>query len=198
MPDSSDGCSRSGFECREENRSSLISPAAVLSEPFEKLDVAETCNRKKRLRTTSTDSDVQSENLNSSKVTRRNLFSRPSAMFNRSEFLNTGTSLKIERHELNHRPKRLRSSDADSPMVVPSRALDIAPVRRLVRCQSEAAIKLALTKSDGQCGDLIGDFSQSHCLPVALGRHQDLKAISPGTVSTSVLAISGLFSLIVF
>jgi len=56
--------------------------------------------------------------------------------------------------------------------------------RRLVRCNSEAVIHQALSTSDEQA-NLIGDFSRPHSLPLlTAAKHQDLKSISPDTVSS--------------
>lgn len=59
----------------------------------------------------------------------------------------------------------------------------VAP-RRIMRCHSETEIfiKTALSWADSQ-QNLIGDFSKLFCLPLVNGKHQDLKAISPETVS---------------
>jgi len=57
--------------------------------------------------------------------------------------------------------------------------------RRLVRCNSEAVIHQALSTSEEQ-SNLIGDFSRPHSLPLLTSvKHQDLKSISPDTVSCS-------------
>lgn len=56
--------------------------------------------------------------------------------------------------------------------------------RRLVRCNSEAVVYQALSTSE-QHSDLIGDFSRPHSLPLLTSaKHQDLKSISPDTVSS--------------
>lgn len=55
--------------------------------------------------------------------------------------------------------------------------------RRLVRCNSEAVIRQALSTSEEQV-NLVGDFSRPHSLPLlTASKHQDLKSIGPDTVS---------------
>lgn len=63
----------------------------------------------------------------------------------------------------------------------------VAP-RRIMRCHSETEIfiKTALSWADSQ-QNLIGDFSKLFCLPLVNGKHQDLKAISPETVSVLLI-----------
>ena len=55
---------------------------------------------------------------------------------------------------------------------------------RLQRCHSEteAMIKTAISRSELE-KDLIGDTSKPYCLPMVPGKKQDLKSISPDTVS---------------
>nr|UVJ64689.1 Cdc25 protein [Sipunculus nudus] len=57
--------------------------------------------------------------------------------------------------------------------------------RSLPRCHSEAMIKAALNRLD-QPGDLIGDCSRKHQLPIIQGKHSDLQAIAPKTVEELV------------
>jgi len=58
-----------------------------------------------------------------------------------------------------------------------------AGARHLVRCNSEAVIRQVLSTSEEQA-NLIGDFSRPHSLPLlTASKHQDLKSISPDTVS---------------
>ncbi|BFZ01290.1 hypothetical protein BsWGS_04329 [Bradybaena similaris] len=56
--------------------------------------------------------------------------------------------------------------------------------RRLHRCHSEteAMIKSAISQMFSD-PDLLGDCSKAYCLPTVSGRHQDLKSISPETLS---------------
>ncbi|CAG5117297.1 unnamed protein product, partial [Candidula unifasciata] len=56
--------------------------------------------------------------------------------------------------------------------------------RRLHRCHSEteAMIKCAISRMYSE-PDLLGDCSKTYCLPTISGRHQDLKSISPETLS---------------
>jgi hypothetical protein len=55
--------------------------------------------------------------------------------------------------------------------------------RRLQRCHSETeAIKSAVSRMLAQ-PDLIGDSSMACCLPIVSGKHQDLKSITPETLS---------------
>jgi len=62
-------------------------------------------------------------------------------------------------------------------------AYSSAAGRRLVRCHSEAVIHQALSTSEEQ-SNLIGDFSRPHSLPLlSSAKHQDLRSISPDTVS---------------
>lgn len=61
--------------------------------------------------------------------------------------------------------------------------LSAKSARRLVRCHSEAVIRSALSCAE-EHPNLIGDFSRPFSLPVITGgKHQDLKSISPDTVS---------------
>lgn len=142
---------------------------------------------KKRQRTISSGSDSQPEIAVPITPTRRNLFSLSRSKLDRSKSLNSGDMGHSDCRDSGERPcdrsKRHKASDAESSLIPASVSLSIAPVRRLVRCQSEAMIKSALMKSDGHGGDLIGDFSQSYCLPLTYSKHQDLKAISCNTVS---------------
>lgn len=142
---------------------------------------------KKRQRTISSGSDSQPETAVPITPTRRNLFSLSRSKLDRSKSLNSGDTGHLDGRDSCERPcdrsKRHKSCDTGSSLIPASVSLSIAPVRRLVRCQSEAMIKSALMKSDGHGGDLIGDFSQSYCLPLTYTKHQDLKAISCNTVS---------------
>jgi len=59
----------------------------------------------------------------------------------------------------------------------------VKSARRLVRCHSEAVIRSALSSAD-EHPNLVGDFSRPYSLPVITGgKHQDLKSITPDTVS---------------
>ena len=65
---------------------------------------------------------------------------------------------------------------------------DMSPMesaRTLQRCHSEteALIKSAMLRREEE-PNLIGDLSRSYALPLCKSKHQDLKAISPETVST--------------
>jgi hypothetical protein len=61
--------------------------------------------------------------------------------------------------------------------------LSAKSARRLVRCHSEAVIRSVLSCAE-EHPNLIGDFSRPFSLPVISGgKHQDLKSISPDTVS---------------
>lgn len=69
----------------------------------------------------------------------------------------------------------------------------VAACRRLVRCHSDAVIHQALSTSEEQ-SNLIGDFSRPHCLPLlSSAKHQDLKSISPDTVSCNQVLICWFF-----
>ena len=50
------------------------------------------------------------------------------------------------------------------------------------RSVSEIQIERALERCDEQ-ENLIGDFSRPYLLPLVIGRHSDLRSISPQTVS---------------
>jgi len=56
---------------------------------------------------------------------------------------------------------------------------------KILRSHSDAEllVKTAVSYADSR-QDLIGDFSRPYCLPLIRGKHADLKAISPSTVST--------------
>ena len=52
-----------------------------------------------------------------------------------------------------------------------------------IPASTQANIMSALEREDDQI-DLIGDFSRPHCLPTITSKHQDLKGISPHTLSS--------------
>lgn len=55
--------------------------------------------------------------------------------------------------------------------------------QRVVNVHSAGDIESAIMRGEEQ-ENLIGDFSQSHALPLVDGRHRDLKCISAHTVIT--------------
>ena len=64
---------------------------------------------------------------------------------------------------------------------------DHTPVKPNKKIRTDAtevrdSIKEALNKQMS-CDDLIGDFSRGHSLETVVGKHQDLKSISPNTVA---------------
>lgn len=56
------------------------------------------------------------------------------------------------------------------------------PVLQRSISATEESIKYALQRSSTE-PDLIGDFTKAFCLPLTVGRHQDLKSITPSTLA---------------
>lgn len=80
--------------------------------------------------------------------------------------------------------KRRRSILSCSSPSLECEATQTPPKPKLFRCHSEteAVIKSALNRSANE-PDLIGDCSKPYCLPTIPGKHQDLKGISPETMT---------------
>ena len=142
---------------------------------------------------TSDDEDIENEQPQLS-FSRRGLFRSPkvprflqekskslcapprSLSFKRSEPCRDGDNTPVQ-------SKRRKSIvDMTSPLV--SSPKPASKSHTLHRCHSEteAMIKSALNRFDSQ-PDLIGDFSKPYCLELSHSKHQDLKGISPETVS---------------
>ncbi|XP_064630482.1 M-phase inducer phosphatase-like [Lineus longissimus] len=68
------------------------------------------------------------------------------------------------------------------PKEIQQRAKIVPKFQRSVSAGDECSIKSALNKGADQT-DLVGDFSRAFCLPHSSGKHQDLKYISPDTLS---------------
>ncbi|XP_071090406.1 M-phase inducer phosphatase-like [Haliotis cracherodii] len=79
-----------------------------------------------------------------------------------------------------HRPECM----ADLPSFCVAPVQEKPQYMKLHRCHSEteAQIKSALNRLNDE-PDLIGDCSKPYCLPTIPGKHQDLKGISPETMS---------------
>lgn len=74
--------------------------------------------------------------------------------------------------------KRSKLFETEDEASVPT----FRPVLKRAFSSTEASIMCALQRSDTE-PDLIGDFTRQFGLPLTISRHQDLKAITPNTLS---------------
>lgn len=81
--------------------------------------------------------------------------------------------------------KRYKSEN-EPPAVLSIFPTQKRPVFRKSMSMNDAVIMNALTRSSSD-SNLIGDFSQPHCLPLIDGRHTDLKSISAVTMRKLLL-----------